>query len=161
MKKRLLDFGKEDAKFSPADFSCAKTSSTDFKNICQVTGGIAKLCQKPEFQNNFPPHWVVRENNANHLNGGGKKKTTNERGVLLTIGPTSPFSPFSPGGPGKPWEEDKYYSESEREGKKSPCEASEHLRGKLHVQNAHTNTHRSINTFQLLINRYFQMMCIE
>lgn len=52
-------------------------SSTEFKNICQVTGGVAKLSHQPELQNNqqnFPPHWVVRENNANCCNRGKQQK---------------------------------------------------------------------------------------
>lgn len=86
--------------FSPAEMFVSVHLPQTSTNICHVAGGVAKLSHQPKLhddQHNFPPRWVVREDNVNRCNGEKP-----QRELTLTIGPTSPFSPFSPGGPGKP-----------------------------------------------------------
>lgn len=78
------------------------TSSRDFKRHLPRAWWSCQTANLQSKQPNFPPRWLVRENNVNRCNSKATARERERKRAVLTIAPTSPFSPFSPGGPGKP-----------------------------------------------------------
>lgn len=112
-----------------------------FFYICYTAGGAARLSYKPELlnnQHNFSLHWLIRENNT-------KESCTHHWPDVSILSLLTRRA-------GQTLESRQIFQNSE----KRSCEAA--LETKLHIRKS---TKVKTHTILLLINRYFQMMCIE